>query len=519
MTLFEDHECRLQSQEEDVIKQFVDSGMFISLRRKFRKMCLISKHHPQTSGSFQSHTACRNEQIRNLVHYYYTIHPFSMFDLYWQFFVFFIFATHFLLIPIDALYQVQIRSRKLLIAKYMANMFQLMDIIKIFYTGIYKEQQGRVILKRSSIAWYYLRTYFFIDVISSLYSYNLPLLIYTPKILPRAFIISVRMLNRLKILRISRWLDILELFLKVHGLLLLPIQGHQGGADIYRHHFLVILDHLPHRILLRRLDHMIKTDFTGICKSYFNATLMLLVISYGSSVNTVTHYASTIFFLCFGFSLQMYLYTQILQVWTKYANAQNKHNSLHKQFKEYMKYKVLPVSLRDRIFAYFEFKFHQQFFKEDDIIKTISPILKQEILLQVTRDHIEKVDIFKQLPEHILMKVVSLLRSEIFLPGDEIVSAGTPGNCMFFIYHGTVAVFTPQGKEVCHLEDGTHFGEIAIIFNETRVATVIAVTACELFVLRRSDFLQTIEPFPDIKEQLINLANERLHTMILESKK
>ncbi|KAJ8956732.1 hypothetical protein NQ318_014088 [Aromia moschata] len=135
----------------------------------------------------------------------------------------------------------------------------------------------------------------------------------------------------------------------------------------------------------------------------------------------------------------------------------------------------------------------------------------QEILIHASKDHIEKVEIFKQLPEHILMKVVAHLRSEIFLPGDVIVSAGTPGNCMFFIYHGTVAVFTPQGREICHLEDGAHFGELALVFNETRVANVVAVTPCELFVSRRSDFLEAIAPFPDIKEHLISIATERLY--------
>lgn len=68
--------------------------------------------------------------------------------------------------------------------------------------------------------------------------------------------------------------------------------------------------------------------------------------------------------------------------------------------------------------------------------------------MHVTRNHIERVEFFKHLPEHILMKVVAQLKSEIYLPGDVIISAGTMGTSMFFIYHGTVVVYTPSGKEV-----------------------------------------------------------------------
>lgn len=133
-----------------------------------------------------------------------------------------------------------------------------------------------------------------------------------------------------------------------------------------------------------------------------------------------------------------------------------------------MKYKELPLSLRERIFSYFQFKFHKNFFKESDINNMVSPLLKQvrglsamliftmlkkytifqEILMHVTRNHIEKVEFFRHLPENILMKVVAQLKSEVFLPGDVIISAGTAGTSMFFIYHGTVAVYTPSGKEV-----------------------------------------------------------------------
>nr|CAI5824725.1 unnamed protein product [Callosobruchus analis] len=175
-----------------------------------------------------------------------------------------------------------------------------------------------------------------------------------------------------------------------------------------------------------------------------------------------------------------------------------------------MNYKGLPIQLRQRVFMYFNFKFQNEYFNEAQIYRMISENLRQEILLHVIKEHIQRVELFSTLPEDVLLKVVSKLRSEIFLPDDTVVEAGTTGNCMFFIYFGTVAIYTPTGREICHLQDGAHFGEIALVFNETRVATVVAVTACELFKLKRTDFFEVIETYPEQKQMIIQMALERL---------
>lgn len=77
MPRFKDHKCNLANQEEDIVKQFIDTGVFISIRRKFRSWCMISRSHPETSKYFRSNSACRAEEIRHLINNYYMIHPFS----------------------------------------------------------------------------------------------------------------------------------------------------------------------------------------------------------------------------------------------------------------------------------------------------------------------------------------------------------------------------------------------------------------------------------------------------------
>lgn len=42
------------------------------------------------------------------------------------------------------------------------------------------------------------------------------------------------------------------------------------------------------------------------------------------------------------------------------------------------------------------------------------------------------------------------------------------GDCIFFIASGTVAFTTTNGMELFHLEDGDHFGEIALILKNNK---------------------------------------------------
>ncbi|KAL3273512.1 hypothetical protein HHI36_014952 [Cryptolaemus montrouzieri] len=133
----------------------------------------------------------------------------------------------------------------------------------------------------------------------------------------------------------------------------------------------------------------------------------------------------------------------------------------------------------------------------------------QEILWHTCQSLVTKVETFKELPPPVMMKLVTLMKPEIYLPNDVVVHAGEVGSEMFFIYVGVLAVFTESGKEICHLSDGTHFGEIALLLNEPRVASVVAIDFCELYRLTKKDFHDAIEPYPQVKAKILKAAYDR----------
>jgi CRP/FNR family cyclic AMP-dependent transcriptional regulator len=88
---------------------------------------------------------------------------------------------------------------------------------------------------------------------------------------------------------------------------------------------------------------------------------------------------------------------------------------------------------------------------------------------------LEHVPLFAGLNKRELKQVAALFKERRFAAGDVIVKEGTGGSAFYLIDSGTAAVSissTDQGE----LTVGDHFGEIALIDEGTRLATITART-------------------------------------------
>jgi len=71
-----------------------------------------------------------------------------------------------------------------------------------------------------------------------------------------------------------------------------------------------------------------------------------------------------------------------------------------------------------------------------------------------------------------------------FEPGQEVIVEGEDGNTMFVIYEGEAAVFQ-QDREIGRLTKGDYFGELAVLGNGRRSATVKSLSRLRLLEIRK----------------------------------
>ena len=119
------------------------------------------------------------------------------------------------------------------------------------------------------------------------------------------------------------------------------------------------------------------------------------------------------------------------------------------------------------------------------------------------------VPIFTPLPgmtlEHLAGRLVPL-RLE---PGVEIVRQGDSADRFYIVADGTVEV-SEYGRPISELGPGGYFGEIALIRDVARTATVTTKTAVVLYALDRDDFLAAVTSHAPSAEAAEEVVSSRL---------
>jgi CRP-like cAMP-binding protein len=112
---------------------------------------------------------------------------------------------------------------------------------------------------------------------------------------------------------------------------------------------------------------------------------------------------------------------------------------------------------------------------------------------------IAEIPLFRDLDPAQLRAVAGVLRPARAAIGDQVLTEGEPGRSLFVLVDGTVETTkhlgiiglengAPRQKVLVRLSAPQFFGEIGLLEDTPRSASVRAATACELLELRREDF-------------------------------
>lgn len=107
----------------------------------------------------------------------------------------------------------------------------------------------------------------------------------------------------------------------------------------------------------------------------------------------------------------------------------------------------------------------------------------------------------------------------IYKDGELIICQGDVGDCMYVIQEGKVEVFTESDGEEIHiayLTAGDLFGEMAVIENEVRSASVRAVGDVRLLTLDKKNFLTRVHQDPSLSYRLMQRLSSQLRLLVLE---
>lgn len=314
---------------------------------------------------------------------------------------------------------------------FMIDGFSMVNVLIHFNTGYFSKSNREIVLDRKRIIWQYIKTYFILDALASIpiekcLHYNL------------TFIKGLRDLgiNLFIICALLKFCHVPHMFAYMRNLQTNFLDS-TYTSRFFRHFFaLVIFIHWLAclRFLITRwirgddeelissvswvqsMTFLVKYPHERYIMSLYN--VLSAATTYSSGIALSYAHEDIIFIMVLylvGYILKMIITSKILLLMRNTNASKLKYQTLLQQLKEFMRHKQLPSVIRNRLLDYYEFKFQKNFYKEDAILNTLSTQLRQEIILYSCRRLVVSVPFFYNIPNSLLVRIVSTLRCEIFL--------------------------------------------------------------------------------------------------------
>jgi len=133
-------------------------------------------------------------------------------------------------------------------------------------------------------------------------------------------------------------------------------------------------------------------------------------------------------------------------------------------------------------------------------------------------DFIKHTSWFENLPDDVTESIANKVERHILKKGDAMIEIGDKSDSVFIIRDGWVKIVIPEKKEgeivLNHLGPGEFVGELSLIDQKPRSASVIALSKVEALELSRKDFLDVLNGFPMMGLYVISNISSRMRFML-----
>jgi len=125
------------------------------------------------------------------------------------------------------------------------------------------------------------------------------------------------------------------------------------------------------------------------------------------------------------------------------------------------------------------------------------------------QEFLARVPIFAHCTPDEILAIESVAQENVFQPGQIIVTQGTPGQAFYLILAGRVEIVRDNAS-LGSFVAGDFFGEMSLLDNAPRSATIRAIEETSCLMLSSWDFKAILEKHPSIAIKLLEVLSRRL---------
>ncbi|CAI2362152.1 unnamed protein product [Moneuplotes crassus] len=396
--------------------------------------------------------------------------------------------------------------------------FFIVDIMLNFRTTYLDEENGIEIASNRKICLQYIKGRFWIDLVSSLPT-DIILLAFNPGSGIETTLILLKLLKLIRLSRLSRVITYLNfksnvkmslrLFQLIFFLILYfhltacfwfyitrdnkrwipPYDENNDGSNIYESSsFSQYLTSIYYSILLLAGNDMLPQGDRQI--------MFLSIALFAAAIINANIFGNIAVLL-------QQIYRKTAQFQEKVENATSTMKNLH-----------VPENLSKRIQEYLtetQSTLDQQT-EFDNFLSILSPSLRIEVTKHIFHESLLSINVFNNKVE-VINYIIQDLHTVLYFPENEICRQGSNHKELYFLAKGEVDVFVvdenQQTKFIQTLNSGEYFGEVALLKDCARTATVKSQGYSTCASLESQTFQKLLETYSFVKKSMERKIHEK----------
>ncbi|MBF0295591.1 MAG: cyclic nucleotide-binding domain-containing protein [Magnetococcales bacterium] len=249
---------------------------------------------------------------------------------------------------------------------------------------------------------------------------------------------------------------------------------------------------------------------TFIVKAYYWSVTTMASVGYGDITPTTNlGRIFAMFVMLLGVAMYAFIIGHISTVIVNVNALRQRNMEKLEKLTVFMRQYELPQRVQQDIFSFYRHFLLEHSAGGEELLRELPLKLSERINQHVNIHLLRRGPMFHKASQELLEALGARLKSEMFLPGEEIIRIGDVGHEMYILVHGVVSVTNDQGELLAKLRNKDIFGEIALLQDTVRTANIRALTACNTLKLDKHDFDDVMNAFPEFRKEIKKIQMQR----------
>lgn len=166
---------------------------------------------------------------------------------------------------------------------------------------------------------------------------------------------------------------------------------------------------------------------------------------------------------------------------------------------------------------HFEYKMDKDFATTQMKMLKAAEDRRNKLLIEQHFKELRKLDILKPLNDHSLVDLTLMLEFKTIPQDKRVVKKGAPGNYLYIILKGKVAVIKEDGSKAIEIKEGEIFGEMSLLSGEPVSHSIHTVEDTLVAMLSLKKFREVLRSYHDLQFFLLKMLADRAQKVALRS--